>query len=141
MQFTVTRDAAFPAAKIWAIIEDFGNIGWAPGIEKVEVIGDGIGMIRRIHMPGLPEAIDEQLVSIDAKTMTMKYAIPRGLPMPLDDYYATAQLEIISPTSTRIHWTADCKPRGMSEKDAEQILKGTYDMLIDWIIKHAATLA
>jgi len=140
MQTTVIRDADFPAAKIWAIIEDFGNIGWAPGIDKVELIGEGIGMIRRLHMAGLPEPIDEQMTAIDASKMTLNYAIPRGLPMPLDDYHAGARLEATSPTTTRIHWFCSATPRGMSDKDAAQMVEGMFNMLIDWIIQHAETL-
>jgi len=136
MKASVIHDVALPAAKLWVVIEDFGNISWAPGIERVEVIGSGIGTIRRLHMPGLAEPIDEQLLSIDAASMTMHYAIPRGLPMPLDDYTARARLEKLSETQTRIHWEGDFIPRGISESDASTIIKGIYDQLIGWIIAH-----
>lgn len=138
MKATVIREIDLPAARLWAVIEDFGNIGWAPGIDRVEVIGDGIGMIRRLHMAGLPEPIDEQLVSIDPVAMKMRYAIPRGLPMPLDDYYATATLEKLSPNSTRVHWVGEFNPRGISESDAGNIIEGVYHQLIDWLSGHAA---
>ena len=136
MKASVTHDVALPAAKLWAVIEDFCNISWAPGIERVEIIGSGIGVIRRLHMPGLPEPIDEQLLSIDAATMNMHYAIPRGLPIPLDDYTARARLEKLSDSQTRIHWEGDFIPRGLSEDDASTIIRGIYDQLIGWIIDH-----
>jgi hypothetical protein len=138
MKATVIREIDLPAAKLWAVIEDFGNIGWAPGIDRVEVIGNGIGMVRRLHMAGLPEPIDEELVSIDPAAMKMRYAIPRGLPMPLDDYYATATLEKLSATSTRVHWVGEFNPRGVSENDARNIIEGVYNQLIDWLSGHAA---
>lgn len=141
MKATVIREIPLPAAKLWAVIEDFGNISWAPGIDRVEVIGSGNGMIRRIHMAGLPEPIDEQLVSMDAAAMKMRYAIPRGLPMPLDDYYANAHLEKISDTSTRVSWEGEFNPRGISEDDAGAIIKDIYNQLIDWLSNHAKTLS
>ena len=49
----VARDLDFPAATVWALLEDFGDISWAPGIDRIEVIGEGIGMIRRLHMQGM----------------------------------------------------------------------------------------
>jgi carbon monoxide dehydrogenase subunit G len=141
MKATVIHEVSLPAARLWAVIEDFGNISWAPGIERVEIIGSGIGMIRRLHMPGLPEPIDEQLLSMDAASMKMHYAIPRGLPMPLDDYTARAHLEKLSDTQTRITWEGDFIPRGISENDAGAIIKDIYNQLIGWIIDRVKSTA
>ncbi len=41
----LARDFDIGAGKVWALLEDFGNISWAPGIDKTEVIGEGVGMI------------------------------------------------------------------------------------------------
>lgn len=136
MKATVIREVPLPAAKLWAVIADFGNMSWAPGIDRTEIIGSGIGMIRRLHMAGLPEPIDEQLTAIDAATMTMHYAIPRGLPMPLDDYHAWARLEKISDDATRVHWEGNFNPRGISETDAGAVIEGAFNQLIDWISNH-----
>lgn len=141
MKASVTREVELPAATLWAVIEDFGDISWAPGIERIEVIGSGIGMIRRLHMPGLPEPIDEQLLSIDASSLRMHYAIPRGLPLPLDDYTAQAHLEKLSATTTRINWEGNFIPRGIPEDDAAAIIKDIYNQLIGWLVDHARTLA
>jgi len=66
----------------------------------------------------------------------MHYAIPRGLPMPLDDYTARASLEKISDTQTRIKWEGDFQPRGIGENDARAIIEDIYNQLIGWLVDH-----
>ena len=91
MKVDVERDMAHPAAKVWAVLANFGDLSWAPGTERVEVLGDGIGMTRRIYMPGM-DPIDEVLEALDNEACRLRYSIPRGLPMPLDDYQATVRV-------------------------------------------------
>jgi len=76
------------------------------------------------------------LLSIDAASLTMHYAIPRGLPIPLDNYTARALLEKISDNETRINWEGDFIPRGLSEDDAAAIIKDIYNQLIGWLTDH-----
>ncbi len=50
---------------VWAKIADFGGIGeWAPGLEKCELEGEGVGSVRRISMGGMQ--IAERLEKRDA---------------------------------------------------------------------------
>ncbi len=129
---TVTRSLPYPAEQVWSLLEDFGNIHWAPGIDKLEIIGDGVGMIRRLHIEGLEEPIDEQLEEIDPAAMTFSYVIPKGLPFPLKNYRAISSLES-NEGSTTVTWESDCEPDGLSIEDSESMLEGTYNQLIDWI--------
>ena len=130
---TVTRVLPFPCEQVWSLLEDFGNIHWAPGIDKLEIIGEGVGMIRRLHIEGLEEPIDEQLEAIDPAAMTFSYIIPKGLPFPLKDYRAISSLASEDDSSTTVTWQSDCKPDGLSIEDSEAMLEGTYHQLIDWI--------
>ena len=135
MQTFVEREVAIAAEKLWGILGDFGNMSWAPGIEKTEVIGDGIGMIRRIHMPNM-EPIDEVLESIDPDAMRFSYTIPRGLPMPIKNYRAEVQLTALPDGKTRIHWACTGNPEGMSDDDTAAIMQGAYDQMIGWLADH-----
>lgn len=107
----VARDLDFSAATVWALLEDFGDINWAPGIDKIEVIGEGIGMIRRLHLSGM-EPIDEQLDSMDASTMTFAYSIPRGIPMPVTDYRANAKVTALDEGRCHLDWYGHATPPG-----------------------------
>ena len=133
MQTFVERDVAIPADTLWKTLGDFGNMGWAPGIEKTEVIGQGIGMIRRIHMPNM-QPIDEVLEAIDPQAMCFSYTIPRGLPMPITDYRAEVQLTALPDNKTHIRWSCSGKPEGISDDDVAAIMQGAYDQMIGWLV-------
>ncbi len=132
VEVKLERDLDFPAARVWAVLEDYGNMEWAMGPPRVEVIGEGIGMIRRILMDGM-DPIDEVLESMDPDTMSLSYSIPRGLPLPLTDYRSSARLEELPEGGTRVYWSCQCTPTdpGMSEADTESLMQGTYNALLD----------
>ncbi len=62
------RQFNHPASAVWAVLEEFGNLDWTEGVERIELIGDGVGMIRRLFMPGM-DPIDEQLTAVDSEAM------------------------------------------------------------------------
>ena len=61
----VERELNVPIEELWSLVADFSNLSWYPTAEKVEKIGEGIGEIRRITMPGMPTAIEERLMELD----------------------------------------------------------------------------
>jgi hypothetical protein len=136
------RIIAFPAQRVWAVLEDFGNTAWAVGVSRTEIIGEGIGMTRRLYMEGM-EPIDEVLKSIDPQQMTFSYSIPRGLPLPITDYTATARLEALGDTSTRVKWSCECIPEdpGLSYAELEQMIHATYTLLVDLVSSHLTRIA
>lgn len=127
------RELPFAAATVWAVLEDFGNMAWA-GVKQVEVIGSGIGMTRRLHMDGM-DPIDEVLESQDPATMSFSYSIPRGIPLPVTDYLASARIESIDEGRCRAHWSCTCTPTDatMDEAQLEEMLHGTYTLLLDMV--------
>lgn len=134
------RDYDFSADTVWALLANFGDISWAPGMDKVEVIGDGIGMIRRIHMPGM-DPIDEVLESLDNDSKTLSYTIPAGIPMPVTDYRAGPTVIATGENSCRIDWRGSATPVGVSEDEAAEIIRGFYTMLLQWIDDHLSQAA
>jgi carbon monoxide dehydrogenase subunit G len=136
----VECDLDFPAATVWALLEDFGDINWAPGIDKIEVIGEGIGMIRRLHLAGM-EPIDEQLESMDASNMSFGYTIPRGIPMPVTDYSANAKVTAIDDGRCHVDWYGRATPQGASDEEAAAMIRGAYEMLLQWVDEHLKSRA
>lgn len=139
MKVDIERDMAHPAEKIWAVLANFGDLDWAPGSERVEVLGDGIGMTRRIFMPGM-DPIDEVLEALDNEARQLRYSIPRGLPLPLDDYQATVRVAARPEGGARIYWSARARPRGVDAATASGILQRTYSQMLDWLDTHLGTL-
>lgn len=130
----VEREVAIPTAKLWATLADFGNMNWAPGIERMEVIGAGPGMIRRIFMPDMPP-IDEVLEAIDHDALRYSYTIPEGIPLPISDYRAEVQLTALPGEHTRIRWSCTGTPAGASAEDVGKIMEGAYGQMIGWLVK------
>ena len=131
MNVEVTRDYTFPAASVWAVLGNFGDLSWA-GNPPVEVIGSGPGMIRRLTMPGMAP-IDEQLESLDHANRTLSYTIPRGLPMPVTNYAATIRVEDTGAGTSRVRWNATAVPDGVSAEQAGQIIEGAYGQMLGWL--------
>lgn len=127
------RELPFPATTVWALLEDFGNMAWA-GVKQVEVIGKGIGMTRRLHMDGM-DPIDEVLESQDPASMSFSYSIPRGIPLPVTDYIASARIEAVDNARCIAHWSCTCTATdaSMDEAQLEEMLHGTYTMLLDMV--------
>jgi hypothetical protein len=87
IDLTVTRNINADIDEVWAVLAHFGDLSWVPGSHRVEAIGSGVGMTRRIHMPGMPP-IDEKLLSLDNAAHTLSYEIPPHEVIPFTDYLA-----------------------------------------------------
>jgi carbon monoxide dehydrogenase subunit G len=125
----VERELNAPVDKVWSLLEDFGNLKWYPGWTKLDVIGEGPGMIRRIHMDGM-DSIDEILESMDAASRSFSYTIPK-MPMPVSEYRAEVSLESLdNGARTLARWNCSAKPEGIEASEGQAMLEGIYaDML------------
>jgi hypothetical protein len=97
-------------------------------------------MIRRLHLAGM-EPIDEQLESMDASTMSFGYTIPRGIPMPVTDYSANAKVTAIDDGRCHVDWYGRATPQGASDEEAAAMIRGAYEMLLQWVDEHLKSRA
>lgn len=134
-EVVVSREFAAPAEQVWAVLANFGDINWAPGMEKVELIGDGVGMTRRIFMPDM-EPIDEVLESIDHEQRCLRYTIPRGNPLPIKDYLAGPTVVALDGAHCRVDWFGQFNAAGISDAEAEDAVRGIYGMMLQWLDEH-----
>lgn len=134
MQVHIQRDLPHSADAVWGLLGDFGNMSWAPGIQKLEVEGSGPGMVRRIEM-GQGPAIEERLDALDDQRRHLEYSIPGNNPMPVTDY--RAWIDVSSRDGgCRVDWHATAEAAGMSDEEAAEVVGGAYNMMIDWIDAH-----
>jgi carbon monoxide dehydrogenase subunit G len=98
---------------VWALVGDFGGIGWMPGIESVEVAGDD----RTIAMGGM--TIVERLVNRDDDARTLTYSIVDG-PVPVDSHEATIAV-VPAGDGSRVSWSVTTEP-----DDAASFMKDVY---------------
>lgn len=130
MEIKVTRQMQAEPKAVWDIIGDFGNLSWVPGPEKVEVIGSGVGMIRRLTMAGM-DPFDEVLQSMDARNMTLSYVIPKNDIVPFDDYVADITVSAAGDGGCEIVWHSCFDNGEIPEAQARRMLQGSYDMMLD----------
>lgn len=131
----VEKAVALPAEQVWSLLADFGDIGWS-GMTNVEVEGEGVGMIRRIIV-GEGKAAEERLEAYDAQNMTFTYAIISGNAMPVDNLRGTPKVTAVDDLHCTLSWTVTGEAAGVSDAEAEEMLKGFYTGLMD-VVANAA---
>ncbi len=127
-EYTVEEEIAVDADRVWELIADFGNVPWIQGLEKVEVEGDGPGMVRIMN-----GQIRERLETLDPASRTLTYTIPEGLPFPLNDYHSTMRVEPAGPGRCKLRWTCRANPDGIDDEQAGQLIGGMYGSMIGGI--------
>lgn len=136
----VIRELDAPVDTVWAVVSDFGNVSWAAPETQVDVIGEGVGMVRRMHTPG--GAVEEVLETCDAATRSFSYRIPGAMPMPVSDFHAWVQLEPIGDARTHISWNASAKTLpGLTGAEAQALFEGLYGGLLDALTVHVTKAA
>lgn len=131
------RDFAVDAARIWAFLEDFGNIeAWWPAggpvaIREVVLEGEGIGMIRHIHNHGMPAPVSEQLDFIDPASRTLRLSIVGQRPAGLLRYQATGRLTERGPGHCRLSYHSEFDAEPGREDEARGFLSGAYELMFD----------
>lgn len=76
------------AEAVWAVFGRFGEVGWLPGPERVETVGDGVGMTRLMHIPGMEAPVEETLEALDEQGRQFSYRVKRNPFVPYDNYQA-----------------------------------------------------
>ena len=139
---TVKHNADLPvsAEKIWAILADFGGfLNWAGGGQgTIEIVGEeGIGMIRRLDLPGLG-IIGERLVARDPDAMLLSYEIAEGNPLGMDTYVAVVKLSDNGDGTCNIDWNGDMTAvEGADEAQVAESLKGSFIGMSDALVAYA----
>jgi hypothetical protein len=128
-------DAA--AATVWALLEDFGAIErWWPTegelvIDRVELEGRGIGMVRRIFNRGATRAVSERLDRLDSVAMVLQLSILGPDPLRTAWYQATCRIVEMDEGRCRLDYESEfTAPRGRENQSRDGILAAYKAMFI-----------
>jgi len=132
IEVKVERVLEFSAQEVWALIADFGNVSWVPGIEKVELEGEGVGMVRHLTVPVFPQ-LHERLDAIDHEKMTLDYSIPAVAYIHLKDYRARAQVFELEGDRCRVVWSCVSEVDGADDEQAIAETEAFYASIATWI--------
>src|SRR5262245_26960092 len=129
---SVKEKLGLPAQQVWDLIADFGNTSWLQGLAKTEVQGRGPGMVRLLYVGDNPP-IEERLESLDAKTRTLTYTIPKNIPFPISEYRATIRVRDTGSATSEVEWSCELTPKGVPEAQAVAMLEGMYKTMVGWL--------
>ncbi len=102
-----------PAAKVWELLADFGAIqSWWPAegalvIERVEIEGQGPGMIRHIFNRGAKHRVSERLERLDSQQHLLQLSVLGRDPGASPWYYATAKLVELGGERCRLDYESE----------------------------------
>ena len=124
--------------QVWSVLSDFGNLDWYPPAERVEVLGEGPGQIRRIYMMGMDTPVDEKLEAIDETARQFSYTIPD---MPMQDYRVVVNVNEDRDAKCHVRWHARFSGvgEGMKAEDMIALMTDTYGAMMDDIERAAAS--
>jgi uncharacterized protein YndB with AHSA1/START domain len=130
------HDFDAPAEQLWDLLRDFAHIErWWPAddpavqIERVELEGEGIGLIRHIYNKGFSAPVSERLDYQDPATMTYKLSIVGQPPAGITAYQATGRIEALAPARSRLNYRAEFSTGAADPAAAEAFLRGAYALM------------
>jgi diketogulonate reductase-like aldo/keto reductase len=111
--------------QVWQLIGGFDSLpDWLPYIPESE-LSDG-GRVRRLATPN-GETIVERLEAFDNASRCYSYAILQA-PFPVTDYLSTLRVkEADDGKGSRVEWTGQFAPKGVSDQEASRLFQGIYE--------------
>jgi len=131
IELTSRREETFPvpADELWKVVADFGAIGewWPAGmLDRVEVDGRGVGMVRSIHTV-IGIVLHEKLESIDHDARCLTLSIVGDLPVGMQDYRARGSVSGGADGGCTLTWEGHYRvPDPASETAARRFIEGAY---------------
>lgn len=136
LQIETHQELDAPAAMVWALLADFANIRrWWPTddeavlIERVELEGEGIGMIRHIYNRGFPVAVSERLDYQDPESLSYKLSIVGDRPAGLLSYQATGWISPLPDGRCRLNYRGEFATQPGRAQEAEAFLRAAYALM------------
>ncbi len=139
------HDFDAPASMLWDYLADFANIErWWPTdmpmvqIERVELEGEGIGLVRHIYNKGFAAPVSERLDYQDPATMTYKLSIVGQRPAGLTAYQATGHIEPLGQARCRLNYAGEFATASGAPDEAEAFLRVAYDLMFEGLKRAVA---
>lgn len=129
---------------VWAVVADFANLDWYRGAERVEKVGDGVGQVRRIYMPGMDAPVEEELLAIDHERHSLEYEVLEGEINIMQNYRVVASLADAGNGRTHARWDASfsgVSVEGVSPEDMIGVMRDTYGAMLEAIMLEAVARA
>ena len=132
----VERTLDLPRKKVFDILVAFGGVEkiLPEMIESVEVIGSGVGALRKIKIKGGGNITERLEVAYDDHVFA--YSIVFNDSMPFENYCAVVTLED-EGNKTVARWGSNWNAKGASEDEIKRMLTDLYGNLLAGLSKLA----
>ena len=110
-----------PAAKVWAKVADYGDLGaFHPAVAKTEIKSGTNNLKGAVRLLTLGDGgtVNETLTSYDAAGMSYSYIINESV-LPVSHYSAKIDVNAISANVTEVVWNADFARKDSSATPAK----------------------
>lgn len=131
----VEKTVAAESEKLWSLLSNFADLSWFPGPDKVEGMGSGLGMVRRVFMQG--GHVDEKLEGLDEANKTLAYSVADTPLFPFSNYRAQVAVSDIGAGQAHIVWSCTADFEGLPEAEARAMIEGIYASLIEALVAGA----
>ncbi len=143
-----SMDIAATPAKVWGIIENFGDLTWVPPVKSSTATeGNTVGSVRTLDLGG-PKLM-EQLVSYDPAKHSYTYKITDDAAnkktLPVSSYRSVISVMPGSGSGSKVTWTGNFEradtgtspASGMDDASAKKAVAGVYKAGLDNLKKKA----
>ncbi len=132
----VSESLGAPAAKVWALLGDFGGVAkWGGSmLQSCTVDGSGVGAVRTIGLPG-GASIQERCEAYDEAGRALTYSIVGTSPIPIRNYVSTCRVVETGANQCRVDWEGRFEPDGVAEEQAQSLVRGIYTGAISTVRK------
>ena len=111
IKIEVKRMADLSADVVWNEMRHFDRVlRWVPGGDNstISVTGEGIGMLRDIHL-STQGYVQHQLIDFDDEKKLLSYKLTAGKPVGMEDYTVIATVTAIDKDHCSIRWAGVMK--------------------------------
>ena len=111
-QLSVSRSIEIqaPPSKVWAVMGDYGDVGYLTAVERVEIIrgkNNRIGAQRRVTLKGGGTVLET--LTARRRHQVLSYRMDNGV-LPISDYAATLQIFSMK-SGCRLVWSGQFRSR------------------------------
>ena len=128
----VTHEFDVSATQLWDLIGDFGDMTKWTGTPPETCVqeGEGIGSLRTLNFQEGRTIVDR----LDAQTEnSYSYSVVsiESCPLPYKSYQATMSVEPVDESSSKLSWSGEFEPDGISDEESVEYAKNMYNVGID----------
>ena len=125
-----------PAAKVWATVSNFNDLGaWHPAVKSTEIVSGTNNKVGAERLLTLQDGgtIKEKLLAYSAKKHSFKYSIIEGV-LPVSSYISTVSVKAQGKDKTLVVWTGTFKRKdtaatpaaGQDDESAVKTMTSVY---------------